>query len=298
MPHTRPHLVTLTPDGYPFIDGIIRAAAADPTRGLGYPRCDDLGELLAELDLYHISARDAIWLIEAGHRRVGFTGLLVDEDGFTAVIGPMLDTEFTTALVAQAVLREVELLARGRVPHLSNVVCLANEVLVEAQTAAGWRPHGEAIEMVYALGATKGERPTSRSLPGPCSPMVNQVAEVLRAGFGWTDAPGRVDELIQEGYRILYQGTEDEMAGCAVWMPVPDTTFARLESVAVVESARGRGVATQLIRDVQHAAQAVGASSLYLSVDADNIAAQSLYQKAGFMETVRSVEFVKSLRTG
>lgn len=57
---------------------------------------------------------------------------------------------------------------------------------------------------------------------------------------------------------------------------------ARLYSIAVDPTARGRGLASAMIRDLEQAARRKGAESLRLEVSVDNKTALALYRKSGY----------------
>ena len=58
--------------------------------------------------------------------------------------------------------------------------------------------------------------------------------------------------------------------------------IARLYSIAVAETARGRGVAKALLAAVEAAARAHGRARLRLEVRKDNAGAIALYERLGF----------------
>ncbi|HET6604455.1 MAG TPA: GNAT family N-acetyltransferase [Xanthomonadaceae bacterium] len=64
--------------------------------------------------------------------------------------------------------------------------------------------------------------------------------------------------------------------------------LARLYSIAVDASARGRGIGARLLADAEHRARAGGRGLMRLEVQAGNAAAITLYEAAGY----RRVRFV------
>ena len=77
---------------------------------------------------------------------------------------------------------------------------------------------------------------------------------------------------------------DGNMAGFAVadWARGKKETVAYLQTIEVVPPRRGRGVASELLRRIEGAALAAGASALWLHVDAKNANAIRLYEKHGY----------------
>lgn len=293
------HKIALVPASrqhIPIMDTFIRASAADDRLMIGYPRCDDVGELLAELNLYHTSLEQSIRIIVADGCLVGFTGVLQDDDtGY--VIGPILDERVTSAPVATAVLGAVEDTVRNEALCLSNSVCKSNRALYEAHCAAGWHAGHDYVEMKWDAGTVvlKASSLAVTEIRGVEDQRFDETCEVLQQAFGWQDAQTRLTDLINEHYHVVCRTNNGSIVGCAIWAPVQAADFARLEYVAVADHHRGKGIASALVQAVQVAAGAAGVKCVYLSVDADNCIAQRLYEKNGFRETVQSTVFTKQL---
>lgn len=108
------------------------------------------------------------------------------------------------------------------------------------------------------------------------------VAEMEVAIFGpeawsesllWTElSAGHDYRAVFEGERILgYAGTA--LSDNEMW----------LNNIAVAADARRRGVARMLMDDLIARAKAHGAKALYLEVAVDNVPAQRLYDRYGFV---------------
>ena len=85
--------------------------------------------------------------------------------------------------------------------------------------------------------------------------------------------PRAVMLLAQDGKRIT---------GSALLLFRRDSQAARLYSIAVDPQARGRGVGRALLAACEQRAAGRGCTQLRLEVRADNRAAQTLYQHAGY----------------
>jgi len=74
---------------------------------------------------------------------------------------------------------------------------------------------------------------------------------------------------------------------------VPTGVRARIEDVVVDESARGRGVAVELVRRALEIAREKGADGVALTSNPRREAANKLYQKVGFKKWETNVYFYK-----
>ena len=74
----------------------------------------------------------------------------------------------------------------------------------------------------------------------------------------------------------------NELIGYAGLSKIPGNEQADIQTIAVAESARGRGVGKALMQELLKEAKRLQAEELFLEVRADNPAAQSLYFKLGF----------------
>lgn len=90
---------------------------------------------------------------------------------------------------------------------------------------------------------------------------------------------------LSEG-RNAFRVAEDRsgLLGYALVFFRRDSRRARLYSLAVAPPARGRGVGALLLSDAEDCARQRGCRQIGLEVRADNSAAISLYQRAGYQE--------------
>jgi len=101
---------------------------------------------------------------------------------------------------------------------------------------------------------------------------------------------GRTPEQIEAEFRRLHHGevpgyctiayAGGEAVGCGLVMK--EQEFAGLFDVFVVESARGRGIGTEISAQLLATARRMGATVGWLSVLADNAPAVAAYRKLGF----------------
>lgn len=165
--------------------------------------------------------------------------------------------------------------------------------LDEALAARGWRLHDPTRVLVHpalaelpaieppadlhdeapdaqgyaaAIGALRG------STPGEIHAHARRLAAspVPYRGRLWRAAAGACGTVPGPVLACAQVAQEGELAG--------------LYDVCTAPQARGRGLATALCALVLRQAQAAGACTGYLQVDAGNVAAQSVYRRLGFLD--------------
>ncbi len=102
-------------------------------------------------------------------------------------------------------------------------------------------------------------------------------------------ADGLADHLTRA---ILALGAESEPQGFVMWRRIGDE--AEILTIAVAPDRRRQGCATALIDAVIDALRGEGARSLFLEVDAGNIAAIALYERRGFVRIARRKRYYRS----
>ncbi len=89
--------------------------------------------------------------------------------------------------------------------------------------------------------------------------------------------------LLHRAHASFLIAVEQEMLlGYAVALYRRNSSRARLYTIAVAETARGKGIGSALISALAEAAQRRGCRELTLEVRADNQAARRLYEMLGF----------------
>ena len=100
----------------------------------------------------------------------------------------------------------------------------------------------------------------------------------------WSSETMRRDLLNDQCYYLVAFPPErpEEIVGYAGLFAPQRTLEADIQTIAVTESARRRGLGRVLILSLTTEARARGAREVFLEVRADNPGAQSLYQALGF----------------
>jgi ribosomal protein S18 acetylase RimI-like enzyme len=107
---------------------------------------------------------------------------------------------------------------------------------------------------------------------------------------------------LERGESILYIARAE--GGAAVGFVQVYPTFAsvelgaawRLNDLYVAESARGQGVAALLMRTVRDGAIEAGAVWIDLETSRENVTAQRLYEREGYIRDDEFLHYVRSLR--
>ncbi len=173
----------------------------------------------------------------------------------------------------------------GLLDHLEPVACCNAKVVMSAITVA------------------RSSRVTSRSNPGSIrielasSEDWHALSELERASF-----PG--DRISPRSWRSFLASQSavvtvarsagagaSTIVGAAVVLQRARTSVARLYSIAIAKRARGRGVSAALLEDATQRMRDAGAAVLRLETRLDNVAAQNLFARCGFVQRGRKVSY-------
>ncbi|MEV6278654.1 GNAT family N-acetyltransferase [Nocardia sp. NPDC051832] len=281
----------------PFIGMLCARSTSISEEGLGYPRCDDESELLAELALYGNKFEQHVFIVEdVDGTAIGFGGYLIsDTDSACYLIAPLLDRRYRTVDTAT---RAVEQLVAQPIAAPKQVSYLeeSNLVLAEALLRAGWERGSAQLEMCCALSAAnRGDMVSGypvRTVESKSDPLFADIAEMLAEHHHWTSDPLiRLSDYVADGYQVSVIEL-DVLAACALWIRVADTAFGRLDYLSVAEAWRGKSLGTALTKHVLAEAVAVGGiEKMYLSVDPGNEAARRVYRACGFVDGTVSRQY-------
>ncbi len=153
------------------------------------------------------------------------------------------------------------------VPRFSRVTSSSNpdSIRIEPASAEDWRALSE-LERASFPGDRISPR-SWRSFLASQSAVVT-VARSVGAGLG-----------------------SSSIIGAAVVLQRARTSVARLYSIAIAKSARGRGVSAALLDDATQRMRDAGAAVLRLETRLDNVAAQRLFARCGFVQRGRKASY-------
>jgi ribosomal-protein-alanine acetyltransferase len=98
----------------------------------------------------------------------------------------------------------------------------------------------------------------------------------------WSASSMRAELRAPHGYYLVAVGDDSAIEGYAGLLAPSGTGQGDIQTVAVVEAARGRGVGRALMEALLAEAERRGAAEVFLEVRADNAPAQHLYASLGF----------------
>jgi len=258
---------------------------------------------------------EAMWATLDANDRIQRTLLAVPSPGRTAMLfvtRPLrpADIEPSAALIDRA---SSELVSQG--VHLAQVLLDPRDELEQKAYQRGGFTYLATLSYLERAipSPTQVMRP---QLPGnvtlePCvDPHAADWAVALDASYEDTqDCPGllglrRTSDII-DGHKSV--GTFDPSlwtllrvdgrpAGVLMLNPTPSNRSIELVYLGLAPSARGRGLATQLLR--HGLAQVAGRDEhmVSLAVDERNAPAIGLYQREGFRKTLRRVAYIRAVR--
>ncbi len=115
------------------------------------------------------------------------------------------------------------------------------------------------------------------------------VTQLLESTFQGLDSAWLARELRNEPHRFAVAVTTAGVSGVMRLSLDLGTRSMELDLLAVGESARGRGVASALLRYAQDVARACGTPKLQMATDSANVAARALLERSGWVTAGRDV---------
>ena len=159
--------------------------------------------------------------------------------------------------------------------------------------------------VMSAVTVTRSSRVTSRSNPGSiCIELAasqdwHALSDLERASFpgdrisprSWRSFLTSQSAIVTVARSVDAGSGLSTIVGAAVLLQRARTSVARLYSIAIARSARGRGVSAALLEDATQRMRDAGAAVLRLETRLDNVAAQHLFAKCGFVQRGRRASY-------
>ncbi len=198
--------------------------------------------------------------------------------------------DFTGPDLDHALARVVDFYrARGGVPKFTITDVAAPASLDTALAQRGWRRTGDHVTMAKELDPSRSDAPSPPSTAHPTpinvdllfSPTSDWIAVYLQ---GLDESRRGVALRLVEGTprpRAFFLASRDDEA-IASGLTVIDGPLASVQCMATVPAARRTGAASVVLAAIERHVKTHHVCRIYLQTDADNHAARTLYERAGF----------------
>jgi N-acetylglutamate synthase len=162
-----------------------------------------------------------------------------------------------------------------RLPSLSDFLAL-HQVLAQ-------RGYRASQSTLVQIGSCTAMRSVTRSAPADVDDAPNEAwaALFLGEGFDPLDGAHRIRNLGRAKSNV-YASLRESGATLAGGAASFSNGWASVHGMRTHAAQRGKGLAGRVLAGLADAATARGLTHVFLQVEADNLAAQSLYRRAGF----------------
>mgnify|MGYP000097240387 CR=1 FL=1 len=285
------------------IEEIFINSCKNNSLGIGYPRCDNKGELKAEIELYNQEILESSFKILKDDIIVGALIFLKDEaENTTYIGGPVFKEGVAISNVLDFVFDKVVQISNPN----SNLICCPldeNIQLVNYLTNTNWFLDGESLEMKYSMIddsrtleqndniCKRLEKETERA-------TFDAVADLLGTTHNWnSNHQERVLELLADGFEINYISQAELIVSAIVWIDMKNTDFSRIDYVSTNVNSRRKGYAKKMVNTVILKNIKLKNNHIYLATSPNNTVAISFYKKMGFSKNLISLVYTKKMRT-
>ena len=149
----------------------------------------------------------------------------------------------------------------------------------------GYAPDQPTLVQVGTVSALR-DLPATAEAAVDARPSARWAAVYTAPGFDSVDGAHRVQALSRSAHAVyasVYRDGQSLAAGTASL----SQGWASIHGMRTVPSARGQGLASQILRGLAGVAAQRGVDRVFLQVEEDNAAAQALYARAGFQTVWR-----------
>lgn len=280
-----------TQDDYDFISKMLDYSNMDIKGEIGYPRCDDINELLSEIELYDNSLEESICIIYHMDKPVALSGYLYtpgENEGY--LIGPICTQEYYCKKNLKAMIELVLNSRKNMFNKLEAVISINNILLNESYLELGWTLKETQREMCFDINTPQNysSKYDIKEINENDTTAINDAFVLLDKTFKWNGNRNKIDELLKEEYKLgIAVDKNNNVCGVVSWAYVDDVEFSRLEYLVVKEEYRKKGIGESMINYVINDSIVNKMKRIYLSTSENNDAA-NLYRKIGFYDTIVS----------
>ncbi len=141
------------------------------------------------------------------------------------------------------------------------------------------------------VAVVAGPSPQIRSM---CRGDLVQVAAIEKSAYEFSWTPGIFRDCLRAGHACWVLDRGDEILGYGVLST--GAGEAHVLNVCVAPAHQGQGHGRRLLRRLLDTARWYGAERVFLEVRPSNVAAQTLYESAGFNEIGRRPDYYPARR--
>lgn len=285
-----------------LIENIFIKSCKNNKSGIGYPRCDELGELKSEILLYEQQLINSCYKIILNDKIIGaFIFLFDDEMDTTYLGGPVFKLNAFQYITQSDIVQFLDIIyhSHNGLKKKNKLLCCPldeNILLCNALTEKKWIRGGESLELKFEL---KNFKDTSiyKHLIKTLSLDSNKndiviVANLIGETHDWNkNFTKRIIELLNDGFTINYLCINSKIVSVIVWIDMKDTNFSRLDYMSTHKEHRKNGYANIPINYTLEVCKNRKKECVFLATSPSNINAIALYQKIGFVKNFKSVVY-------
>lgn len=276
-------------DNCKFINELLSYSNHNNEFGIGYPRCEDFGELLSEVKLYYNTLNNSICIVYDEEKPIAIGGFLyTDGESEGYFIGPIVSKEYYNKENVMDIMNIILKSKKYNFEALKGVCTEENQILNKCYIDAGWIYRNTNREMCYTIkNETKEVKWKINELSKDKLLECDEVFQILDRTFKWNGNREEYTEFLKDEYKVACVLEDTKNIGVVVWSYLNDVDFSRLDYIVVDDNYRKKGIGESMINYVINDSKKKGVKNIYLSTGINNKAA-NVYSKAGFYDTVIS----------
>lgn len=284
-------------DNMHFLKEMIKKTTDDDNHQLGYPRCDNVEELIEEFNLYDNTIENCVFYVYRNNKPISVIGFLYTENEIEGyLIGPMTQDYYNTYEINCKIIEIGLDHISNKINKIFSVVSDKNKILNKCFEANVWNKVDIQREMCFDIVDRKKLflKYNVIEVDKENTYLVNAILDFYCIYFNWENRQEKSNEILQDEYKLAYIQIDNKVIGVICWAYIPNVTYSRLEYVAVDKMYQNKGIARSLINYVINDNMKKNIEQIYLSTSYDNTATH-LYKKMGFYDTIISTIYERNL---
>ena len=281
------------------IENVFMESCMNNSFGIAYPRCEEKGELLAELNLYEQSIEESCFKLEIKNKIVGAYIFLYDDEWNTTYLGLGFNQVISKENYKN-IISEIEKLHS----HKNEISCSPlkeNENLTNALEENNWINKSQSLEMKFNLADALDFKNSIGKIKELNSESEKSTKEIIANLLGSTQAWNidfvkGLNDLLKDEYQVTYLEVEKIIVSVIVWIKIKDTNFSRIEYISTDENQRKKGYAKILLNEINKRCKDLKDKNIFLSTSPDKTNVIKFYENVGFEKSVESLNYVLKIK--